>query len=230
VWGLVAALLIPLAGFSGFLLGERQEAAVNAALPVLKPAPSYTMTNQLGQTVSSRRFRGKVQVVSFMFPYCTTMCPLIAAHLTNLENLGLRPAGLADKVELVSFNLDPSATGPQQMRAFLAQYGWDPKDLHWQYLVGPDKETRRVVTGGFGVGYQRVKDGDDAGSGEPQVIQPEVVNRLAQAAHVDYDIAHDDIVEIVDRRGRIRKIYEDADSVDWRAMVTVVQALVKEPV
>jgi protein SCO1 len=231
LWGLVAVALIPLAGVSGFLLGERHEAAARAALPELQTAPSYTMINQLGQTVSSARFLGKVQIVSFLFPYCTTMCPLIAAHLANLENLGLRPAGLEDKVQLVSFNLDSTDTGPTQMRAFLAQYGWNPKDLHWQYLAAPEAQIRRVVTGGFGVGYQRVTDeqADDSGSGEPPVVQPEVVNKLAAAAHANYDIAHDDIVEIVDRRGRVRKIYQDADSVDWRDMMAVVKRLAAAP-
>jgi len=116
-----------LVGLAGFVLGERHEAIRESALPVLGTAPSYSMTNQLGETVSSRVFAGKVQLVAFLFPYCTTMCPLVAAHLANLETLGLRPAGMAEKVAIISFDIDPEHTGPPQMRAFLKQYGWDPE-------------------------------------------------------------------------------------------------------
>jgi protein SCO1 len=212
-------------------LGERHEAARSTALPVLGTAPSYIMTNQLGQEVSSNSFRGKVQIVSFLFPYCTTMCPLIAAHLANLENLGLSPAGIKTDVQIVSFNLDPAKTGPKEMRAFLTQYGWDLKDLHWQYLVGSAEDIHRVVTGGFGVGYERVSASGEGGKGAGNLalVQPEVVNKLAEKAHVDYNIVHDDVLEIVDPQGRIRKTYDNADAVDWRALLSAARSLVGRP-
>lgn len=221
------AAAIPAAAFLGFALGEHRLAA-RAALPVIRPAPTYILTNQLGQPVSSKSFRGKVQIVSFLFPYCTTMCPLIAAHLANFENLGARPAGLADKVELVAFNIDPAGTGLPQMRAFLKQYGWNPDDLHWQYLTGSPAAIRRVVRNGFGVGYERVPDSAETEGGAMPVVQPEVVNKLAEAAHANYDIVHDDVIEIVDRQGRIRKVFEDADTVGWTRLLDIVQTLLGE--
>lgn len=230
LWALVAAALIPAAGLYGFVLGERREAA-QTALPILGTPPAYTMTNQLGQQVSSASFRGKVQLVTFLFPYCTTMCPLIAAHLANLEHLGLRPAGIEKDVQIVSFNLDPIHTGPAQMREFLAQYGWNPTDLHWEYLAASDSEMHRVVGKGFGIGYQRVsvaEEGRSAAENLP-VVQPEVANKLAERAHADYDIIHDDALEIVDQKGRTRKIYDNADTVDWRELLGVVEVLLQPP-
>jgi protein SCO1 len=229
LWFIALVLALPAAGFYGFLLGERRDAARQEALPVLAAAPSYTMTNQLGESVSSQRFRGKVQIVSFLFPYCTTLCPLIAAHLTNLENLGLAPAGIADKVALVTFDIDPDSTGPSEMSAFLRQYGWDPKDRRWQYLVAPPPDMRRVVSRGFSVWYKRVNAESDGGEngGDAGMVQPEIVNRLAARAHADYDIVHNDVIEIVDQQGRIRKVYDDADTVAWQDLLAVVQSLVK---
>ncbi|MBO0739143.1 MAG: SCO family protein [Alphaproteobacteria bacterium] len=222
--------MIPLAAVYGFFLGEGQGTAHSTALPVLGTAPDYSMTNQLEQQVSSKSFRGKVQIVSFLFPYCTTMCPLIAAHLANLESLGLDPAGLGNDVQIVSFNLDPASTGPKEMRAFLTQYGWKPEDLRWQYLVGSANDIHRVVTDGFGVGYERVSDTEQgaAQTGNFAVVQPEVMNKLADSAHVDYDIIHDDVLEIVDQQGRIRKTYDNADTVDWRELLSAARSLVTE--
>jgi protein SCO1 len=229
LWFLVLGACLSAVALCSFVLGKRYEAARETTLPVLAAAPSYTMTNQLGAAVSSSGFAGKVQIVTFLFPYCTTMCPLIAAHLTNLETLGLRPAGIADKVAIVSFNIDPESTGPTQMRAFMRQYGWNPHDTHWQYLVAAPAEMRRVVSNGFSVWYKRVslaaEDEDETGT--PAAVQPEVVNKLAEQSHADYDIVHNDVLAIVDQQGRIRKIYDDADSVGWPELLNVVQSLVK---
>jgi protein SCO1 len=226
LWTLVIGAMIPIAGIDGFFLGQRHEAAKRTVLPVLGTAPAYQMTNQLGEMVPSSSLRGKVQIVTFLFPYCTTLCPLIAAHLVNLENLGLRPAGIKDKVEIVSFNLDPTHTGPPEMRAFLRQYGWKPEDLHWQYLTGSPEEVDRVVKNDFSVWYERVSLASETQDSASAPVEPEVVNKLADNAHADYDIVHNDVLEIVDQQGRIRKIYDSAQTVSWTELLTIVQSLV----
>lgn len=231
LWLIVSGVAVLAVGLFGFWLGETRVTERQAGLPVLMTAPDYVMTNQLGDKVSSQAFRGKIQLVTFLFPYCTTMCPLVAAHLTNFENGTLRPAGLADKVVIVAFDVDPRNTGPTQMRAFLAQYGWNPADTHWQYLVGTPPEVRRVVSHGFGVWYKRVSLASEAADDQGQggLVQPEVANQLAVRSHADYDIVHNDILEVVDGRGRVRKIFENADTVGSQQLLAVVQALLKSP-
>ena len=193
-------------------------------LPDLGTAPQYTLTNQLGQSVSSKAFAGKVQVVTFLFPYCTTYCPLIAAHLMGFERLMvLAQTGMQNKTEIVSFNVAPGAVGPKEMREFLHQYGWDPKDPHWQFLTGSKAEIRRVVTAGYHVAFQRIANSDNGSDGyadasrAPQIT---VSNPLAEKAKPNFDISHNDAIELVDAKGRIRKIYNDADTVSnerlWR--------------
>ena len=205
-----AALLL-----SGFVAGVFVERARSGppSLADLGPAPAYTLTNQMGQKVSSKRFAGKVQVVTFLFPYCTTYCPLIAAHLMGFERLMvLAQTGLQDKVEIVSFNIAPDTAGPKEMREFLHQYGWDPKNPHWQYLTGSRAQIRHVVTDGFHVAYRRIT-GSDSGTGPAQTPQLAVSNPLAAKVKPGFDISHNDAIEIVDAKGRIRKIYDDADVV-----------------
>ncbi|MGH7052922.1 MAG: hypothetical protein ACREFA_03775, partial [Stellaceae bacterium] len=55
-----------------------------------------------------------------------------------------------------------------------------------------------------------------------------VVNTLATAVHRNYDIVHDDVIEIVDQEGHIRKIFENADTVGWPRLLSVVQNLLGE--
>jgi cytochrome oxidase Cu insertion factor (SCO1/SenC/PrrC family) len=221
-----AALLL-----SGFVAGVFVERARSGppSLADLGPAPAYTLTNQMGQKVSSKRFAGKVQVVTFLFPYCTTYCPLIAAHLMGFERLMvLAQTGLQDKVEIVSFNVAPDAAKPKAMREFLHQYGWNPKDPHWQFLTGSKAQIRKVVTGGYHVAFRRIAGGDsDADAGPAQTPQLTVSNPLAAKAKPGFDISHNDAIEIVDGKGRIRKIYDDADVVPNQQLWNDVSRLLK---
>ncbi len=224
----VIPILFLAGGFAaGWLFHPNPPRRGPAPLPVLGQAPDYTLTNQLGQTVSSASFRGKVQVVTFLFTYCRGYCPLVAHNFMTLERQ-LKLSGMADEVQLVAFNVDPQNTGPAEMKAFQEQYGWKPDNRRWEFLTGSSNDIHRVVTDGFHVYYKKVVDTDDADGNatEGDVIpEPVVVNKLADKAGVDYDIVHNDLLEIVDTRGRIRKIFTDADRVSDDQMMAVIERL-----
>jgi cytochrome oxidase Cu insertion factor (SCO1/SenC/PrrC family) len=101
----IAAAVIATAFVGGFWYQQHRSAA-HTTLPVLGNAPTYTLTNQLAQPVAASSFRGKVQLVTFLSPYCTGYCPLIALHLASLEK-ALEAGGLAGHVQFVAFNVDP---------------------------------------------------------------------------------------------------------------------------
>jgi protein SCO1 len=235
LWVGAAVLCIVAGGVIGWAVGH-EVASPRSAPPVIFPAPRFSgLLNQDGAKVSSADFRGKVQVVTFLFPYCNTFCPIIAAHLVGFENM-LAKTALADQVEIVAFNVDPAGTGPKQMSAFLRQYGWNPKDPRWQYLTGAPAEIRKVVTGGYHVAYEKVVD-SGSGSGQPSAAlavagsdpQPIVANPLADKANVNYDITHEDTLMIVDTKGRVRAIYSQADAVGKIALLDEIRAVLAAP-
>ena len=220
-----AALALVGAGFwLGAWFGPKTVVAGRQKLPDYGAAPAWQLTDQTGKPVSSTAFAGKVQVVTFLFPYCTTYCPLITAHLVGFERL-LQDAGAADKVSIVAFNLAPSDAGLPQMRTFLKQYGWNPADRHWEYLTGPDAQIRRVVTKGFHVAFQRVPDSERDIDAVVQTPQPVVENPLAAKVKPGYDISHNDALEIVDTHGHIRRIYDQADVLSNDALWQDVRSL-----
>jgi protein SCO1 len=190
-------------------------------IPSIRPAPQYRLIDQQNRPISSSQFDGKVQIVTFLFPYCTSYCPLIAAHLVQLEKR-FKKAGLADGAELVAFNLDSDGSGPPQMRAFMSQYGWNSRDTYWEYLTGSPKQIRRIVSGGYMVGYQRVDRPDES------THAPKRVNPLARRAHVSYDVIHNDLLEVVDCRGEIREIYDNAEKVPDGDLIRLVRRLEQE--
>lgn len=74
-------ILVLGAGFGGSYWYAHSRSGASASFADLGSAPNYRLTNQLGRTVDSSQFLGKVQVVTVLFPYCTDVCPLLAAHL-----------------------------------------------------------------------------------------------------------------------------------------------------
>lgn len=224
---LLTVLLVALGFAAGWWLHPK--APEEAPLPVLGQVPDYTLTDQLGQQVSSTALLGKVRVVTFLFTYCTEYCPLVAHEFVSLEGV-LEVAGLADRVQLVAFNVDPGATGPDQMRAFQQQYGWNPHDTRWEFLTGPAADIHRIVAGAYHVDYRKVVEGENGAGAADSGGVPElqVRNDLAEAAGVDYDIVHNDMLAIVDTRGRIRKIFGDADRVPNEALLDVIRRLLAE--
>ncbi len=71
-------------------------------------APAFTLTDQFGKKVSLRVFRGKVVVLSFNDPECTTICPLTTTAMLEAKKL-LGPA--AANVQLLGVGANPEATG-----------------------------------------------------------------------------------------------------------------------
>jgi cytochrome oxidase Cu insertion factor (SCO1/SenC/PrrC family) len=101
-------------------------------------APGFTLTDQFGKRVSLRSLRGKVVVVSFNDPECTTICPLTTTALLRAKKL-LGPA--ASEVELLGVGANPEATGVNSVRAYSETH----EMLHkWRFLTGSLPELRRV--------------------------------------------------------------------------------------
>jgi protein SCO1/2 len=191
-------------------------------------APHWDLRDQNGREVSSEDLDGKVRVVSFLFPFCTTYCPVTARSLAQLED-ELRGTPLADRVEVVVFNVDPTGADRGDMRSFWRHFGGDPHDPHVAFLTGPPATIRHVVTDGYKVAYSRVTTADQeadataADASGTSVDQPEVPNPVASRAGVDYDVVHNDVIEIVGPDGRIDRVLDQASDVPEPTLLRAVK-------
>ena len=96
------------------------------------PAPNFTLTSQDGRLVSLASLRGKVVLLSFLDPVCTTDCPVIAAEMRVADTL-LGPK--AADAELVSVVANPTYTSLAYTRAFDVQEGLNTVP-NWLFLTG----------------------------------------------------------------------------------------------
>jgi cytochrome oxidase Cu insertion factor (SCO1/SenC/PrrC family) len=106
--------------------------------PLNRPAPDFTLTDQFGKRVSLRSFRGKVVVLSFNDPECTTICPLTTTALLHAKKL-LGPA--ASRVQLLGIGANPEATQVKWVRAYSRVHGMQHQ---WRFLTGSLRELKRV--------------------------------------------------------------------------------------
>ena len=118
--------------------------------PLSAVAPGLTLTDQFGKRVSLRSFRGKVVVLSFNDPECTTICPLTTTALLRAKAL-LGPA--ASDVQLLGVGANPEATQVKWVHAYSKAHGMMRK---WRFLTGSLPEMKKVWTS-YGIAASVIK-------------------------------------------------------------------------
>ncbi len=101
-------------------------------------APGFTLTDQFGKRVSLASFRGKVVVLSFNDPECTTICPLTTTAMLHAKEL-LGAAGR--DVQLLGVGANPVATQVKWVRAYSRAHNMMRK---WLFLTGSLPQMKRV--------------------------------------------------------------------------------------
>jgi cytochrome oxidase Cu insertion factor (SCO1/SenC/PrrC family) len=116
------------------------EAIAGASAPLDIPAPAFQLTDQNGRTVTLASLRGKVVVMTFLDPVCTTDCPIIGAEFRQAGVL----LGAANKnVELVAVVANPTYTSTAATRAFDTEEGLNTVP-NWLFLTGPLSQLKQV--------------------------------------------------------------------------------------
>ncbi len=103
-------------------------------------APAFTLTNQNGRPVSLASLRGKVVLLTFLDPVCTSDCPLIAQEFRQADQL---LGGHSRQVELVAVVTNPVYNQPEYTAAFDRQEHLSTLP-NWQYLTGSVAQLRKV--------------------------------------------------------------------------------------
>lgn len=231
--GVAGLALAAFIGVVAWATGPAPSPASHVSASDYGPVPTYTLTDQNGRTFKSTSVLGKVQVVSYLFPYCTSFCPLLLGSLVQTQR-ELTQSGLQGRVAFVAFNVDPEHAGPDVMSAFLRQEQVEPADPAWHFLTGAPAAVSQVIRDGFHVFYQKVSIADEerteaeekaAGTFTPQPTAP---NALADSGGVDYDVVHNDVIEIVDQHGVIRTILADNSVPTPDVIATAVRAALTE--
>ncbi len=118
----------------------------------LMPDLSFTLTNDNGQQVSAKDYRGKVVLMYFGYTHCPDVCPTTLARLSQaIDQLG----DAADRVRVLFVTVDPARDKLPVLKSYTAAFG--------PQFVGlrGDDDALKALTKRYRVTYGRGKPDDD---------------------------------------------------------------------
>ena len=115
----------------------------NEELMKFEQVPSFSFTDQNGETISNQDFDGKVYVVEFFFTSCPTICPKMNASLLKIQKefYGNPEFGIA------SFSIDPKRDTPEVLKKYAEDHGASLKN--WHFLTGEQEDIYTFSNQGF---------------------------------------------------------------------------------
>jgi protein SCO1 len=123
-------------------------------LPVIGPAPPFTLTSQENEPVSLADLRGKVVALAFIYTGCPDICPMLTQKMVDVQDeLGEK---FGAKIAFVSISLDAERDTPEVLKDY-AQF-WGAKPEGWSFLTGSPQAVRDV-TRRYGVFFSKKEDG-----------------------------------------------------------------------
>jgi cytochrome oxidase Cu insertion factor (SCO1/SenC/PrrC family) len=147
--------------------------------PLDHPAPAFALTSVSGQPVSLASLRGKVLLLTFLDPVCTSDCPLIAQELRAADQLLGAQSG---DVELVAVAANPLYYAPAYLAAFDRQENLAGV-RNWLYVTGSIGQLRQVW-GNYGISAVVLPSGQ-------MIAHNDLVFVIDRTGHVRYEINAD---------------------------------------
>jgi protein SCO1/2 len=151
--------------------------------------PEFSLTNQLGKTVSWQEVGDRIVIADFFFTHCPTICiPMtrnmkrLQESIKNSDNVGDRNP---DFVQFLSFSIDPERDSVPQLKKFADHYQVNPEN--WWLLTGDKKAI-------YDLAIHDMKIGVSDGSGNDSVFN-----------HTDHFV-------LIDRHRSVRGYYHGLDS------------------
>jgi protein SCO1/2 len=197
VWPLVTALVVVAVLY--FIASHR---ASEKPLQQFGSVPPFSLTERSGRTITNHDLAGKIWVADFIFTTCPGPCPIISGNMALLQS---RLAG-DDRVQLVSFTVDPKDDTPAVLSAYADRLGASPQ--HWWFLTGPEKPLYDLIRNGF---YQSVQD-----------------NHGKKLEAGQFVVSHSTYMALVDGQGVMRGFYNGLSAGEQKSLLAGIHQLENE--
>jgi protein SCO1 len=168
-------------------------------LPVLAYVPHFSFDNQQGQRITDKDVAGKVYVAEYFFTTCKGICPKMNV---NMKRLSGDLAGETD-FRILSYTVDPETDSVGRMKHYSDSLGADPQ--RWWFLTGRKDSLYHLARNGYLL--------DDPKN---------------NALNINEQFLHTQFVALVDRGGRVRKIYDGLKQDELDELEKDISVLLKE--
>ncbi|GLB61189.1 SCO family protein [Cytobacillus sp. NCCP-133] len=156
----------------------------------------FTHTNQDNEQFGLKDLEGKVWVADFIFTNCEDVCMPMTANMKKLQQLA-KEEGI-EKIEFVSFSVDPAVDTPEVLKDYGSQYNADFSN--WHFLTGYEQEEiEQYAMNNFKAIVKKPQTGD-------QVI-------------------HGTDFYLVDQEGKVMKYYTGLAEIPFDEIIKDIKAL-----
>lgn len=159
---------------------------------------TFAMHNQMGQLITKDSLQGKIYVANFFFTACPTICPRMVSNLQVLQDTFANQS----EVRLVSFSVTPWVDSVGRLKEYGEAHQINP--AKWYLLTG-DKD--RIYTLGR-LSY----------FAEKQLGLEKEANAFL----------HTESMVLIDKKSRIRGIYNATQKTDADRITEDIRLLLKE--
>ncbi len=183
--------------------------------------PPFTLTERSGRTITNQDLSGKIWVADFVYTTCPGPCPLVTASMAKIQ----KATEHDQRVQLVTFTVDPENDTVPVLAAYASKFGADPKtdtpDVlakyadkfgadpnRWWFLTGPEKPLYHLIQDGF---YQVVED-----------------NRGQPLQEGQFTVTHSTKMVLVDGDGVMRGFYDGVGPDGRSELLKGIKTLEKE--
>ncbi|HWB91229.1 MAG TPA: SCO family protein [Puia sp.] len=182
-----------------FALGQIVPGFGKPVLPVLSYVPSFSFKDQEGRVITEKDVAGKVYVAEYFFTTCRGICPKLN---TNMKKLATDYAKEPD-FRLLSYTVDPETDSVGRMKHYADSLGADP--TRWFFLTGRKDSLYHLARSGYML--------DDPKN---------------NAMNINEQFLHTQFIALVDKGGRVRKIYDGLKKDEMDELEKDIANLLKE--
>jgi len=159
-------------------LKDKNGTASSGTLPVISALPDFLLTDDRGEAFGSANLRGKVWIADFIFTRCASTCPMQTAEKAKMQS----QFNDVEDLRLVTFTVDPENDTPEVLSEYGAKHGAMPG--RWKFLTGKRGDLWNLSANGF-----KFDVAEDTKNSKMPIL-------------------HSSNFSLVDRKGRLRGVYD----------------------
>lgn len=185
------------------VLYVKNDLLARSKLPILGEVQPFTLTNQLGVAMAAGDFKGKVWIADIIFTRCGGPCPRMTEKMAELQKATANP-----DLRFATLTTDPEYDSPPVLKAYGEKFGADHN--RWSFLTGSKPEIKQVAM-------------------KSLLLATMEVDKEKQENPNDLFI-HSTTFVLVDKRGRLRGVYESLEPGFNEKILADARGLLKERV
>ena len=159
----------------------------------------FTFVNQDGQTVTEKTFEDKIYVANFFFTICPGVCPRMTANLLTIQEAFEKDQSVA----ILSHTVMPWVDSVATLKSYAQIKGVNSEQ--WHLVTGSKEDLYNTARGSYFA---------DEGFGKSVTIES--------------DFLHTENIVLVDKKRRIRGVYNGTLPLEMKRLIEDIHILKKE--